>query len=148
MPRNGWRPFWRGAPSRSSPQLSPTRWPGSSGLFSPRAGYIENLVWQSARRAPESNDNQDRLPGLDAGRGEVHQADDEPTGRNPEAREAVWFNANKARFFDQPLASRTSSRPAVKGRINLHPPGNMAVMVNAPRQGLKTLEDAQEAAGG
>jgi crotonyl-CoA carboxylase/reductase len=30
---------------------------------------------------------------------------------------------------------------------NQHPPGNMAVMVNAPRQGLKTLEDAQEAAG-
>jgi crotonyl-CoA carboxylase/reductase len=30
---------------------------------------------------------------------------------------------------------------------NLHPPGNMAVMVNAPRLGLKTLEDAQEAAG-
>lgn len=77
-----------------------------------------NLVWQSARRTPESSDNQDRLPGLDAGRGEVHQADDEPTGRNPEAREAVWYNAHKARFFDQPLASRTSSRPAVKGRIN------------------------------
>ena len=31
---------------------------------------------------------------------------------------------------------------------NQHPPGNMAVMVNAPRPGLKTLEDAQEAAGG
>ena len=30
---------------------------------------------------------------------------------------------------------------------NQHPPGNMAVMVNAPRPGLKTLEDAQEAAG-
>ena len=30
---------------------------------------------------------------------------------------------------------------------NLHPPGNMAVMVNAPRQGLKTLEDVIEAAG-
>ncbi len=31
---------------------------------------------------------------------------------------------------------------------NQHPPGNMAVMVNAPREGLKTLEDAIEAAGG
>src|SRR5450830_161398 len=144
---HGWRPFWHGAPSRSSPLLSPTRWRVLSGLFSPKAEHI-NLVWQSARRTPESSDNQDRLPGLDAGRGDVHQADDEPTGRNPEAREAVWYNAHKARFFDQPLASRTSSRPAVKGRINLHPPGNMAVMVNAPRQGLKTLEDAQEAAGG
>src|ERR1700686_4118601 len=30
---------------------------------------------------------------------------------------------------------------------NQHPPGNMAVIVNAPRPGLKTLEDAQEAAG-
>ena len=29
----------------------------------------------------------------------------------------------------------------------LHPPGNMAVIVNAPRKGLKTFEDAQEAAG-
>ena len=29
---------------------------------------------------------------------------------------------------------------------NQHPPGNMAVMVNAPRTGLKTFEDAQEAA--
>ena len=28
---------------------------------------------------------------------------------------------------------------------NEHPPGNMAVMVNAPRAGLKTFEDAQEA---
>src|SRR5664280_2386793 len=31
---------------------------------------------------------------------------------------------------------------------NQHPPGNMAVLVNAPRPGLKTLEDVQEAAGG
>jgi crotonyl-CoA carboxylase/reductase len=31
---------------------------------------------------------------------------------------------------------------------NQHPPGNMAVMVNAPRSGLKTFEDAQEATGG
>ena len=31
---------------------------------------------------------------------------------------------------------------------NQHPPGNMAVMVNAPRSGLKTFEDAQEASGG
>jgi hypothetical protein len=30
----------------------------------------------------------------------------------------------------------------------LHPPGNMAVMVNAPREGLKSFEYAQEAAGG
>ena len=29
---------------------------------------------------------------------------------------------------------------------NQHPPGNMAVLVNAPRPGLKTLEDVQEAA--
>jgi crotonyl-CoA carboxylase/reductase len=31
---------------------------------------------------------------------------------------------------------------------NQHPPGNMAVLVNAPAKGLKTLEDAQEAARG
>jgi crotonyl-CoA carboxylase/reductase len=31
---------------------------------------------------------------------------------------------------------------------NQHPPGNMAVIVNAPRPGLKTLDDAIEAAGG
>jgi crotonyl-CoA carboxylase/reductase len=31
---------------------------------------------------------------------------------------------------------------------NQHPPGNMAVLVNAPQPGLKTLEDVQEAAGG
>jgi crotonyl-CoA carboxylase/reductase len=33
----------------------------------------------------------------------------------------------------------------VKMWKNQHPPGNMAVMVNAPRAGLKTFEDAQEA---
>jgi crotonyl-CoA carboxylase/reductase len=31
---------------------------------------------------------------------------------------------------------------------NQHPPGNMAVMVNARRMGLKNFEDAQEAAAG
>jgi crotonyl-CoA carboxylase/reductase len=31
---------------------------------------------------------------------------------------------------------------------NQHPPGNMAVMVNAPRTGLRNFEDAVEAAGG
>jgi crotonyl-CoA carboxylase/reductase len=31
---------------------------------------------------------------------------------------------------------------------NQHPPGNMAVMVNAPRTGLKNFEDAQEVASG
>jgi crotonyl-CoA carboxylase/reductase len=31
---------------------------------------------------------------------------------------------------------------------NHHPPGNMAVMVNAPRTGLKNFEDVLEAAGG
>jgi crotonyl-CoA carboxylase/reductase len=31
---------------------------------------------------------------------------------------------------------------------NEHPPGNMAVMVNTPRAGLKTFEDAQEASRG
>ena len=30
---------------------------------------------------------------------------------------------------------------------NQHPPGNMAVLVGAPRAGLKSLEDVQEAAG-
>ena len=34
----------------------------------------------------------------------------------------------------------------VKMWKNQHPPGNMAVMVNAPRTGLRTFEDAQEAA--
>src|SRR6187402_684484 len=33
----------------------------------------------------------------------------------------------------------------VKMWKNQHPPGNMAVMVNAPRTGLRTFEDAQEA---
>jgi crotonyl-CoA carboxylase/reductase len=31
---------------------------------------------------------------------------------------------------------------------NEHAPGNMAVLVNAPRTGLRTLEDALEAGGG
>jgi crotonyl-CoA carboxylase/reductase len=31
-------------------------------------------------------------------------------------------------------------------RTNQHPPGNMAVLVNAPQMGLRTLEDAIEAA--
>jgi crotonyl-CoA carboxylase/reductase len=31
---------------------------------------------------------------------------------------------------------------------NQHPPGNMSVMVSAPRAGLKTLEDSLEAVGG
>jgi crotonyl-CoA carboxylase/reductase len=30
---------------------------------------------------------------------------------------------------------------------NEHPPGNMAVMVNAPRTGLKNFDDVVEAAG-
>ena len=30
---------------------------------------------------------------------------------------------------------------------NQHTPGNMAVLVNAPRAGLRTLEDVVEAAG-
>ena len=30
-------------------------------------------------------------------------------------------------------------------RTNRHPPGNMAVLVNAPRTGLRTLDDAIEA---
>jgi len=30
---------------------------------------------------------------------------------------------------------------------NQHPPRNMAVMVNAPAQGLKSFEDVVEAAG-
>jgi crotonyl-CoA carboxylase/reductase len=29
---------------------------------------------------------------------------------------------------------------------NQHPPGNMAVLVNAPRTGCRTLEDAMEPA--
>jgi hypothetical protein len=31
---------------------------------------------------------------------------------------------------------------------NQHPPGNMAVLVNAPRAGLRNLEDTIEAIGG
>jgi crotonyl-CoA carboxylase/reductase len=31
---------------------------------------------------------------------------------------------------------------------NQHKPGNMAVLVNAPRTGLRSLEDAIEACGG
>jgi crotonyl-CoA carboxylase/reductase len=31
---------------------------------------------------------------------------------------------------------------------NQHPPGNMAVLVNAPMTGLKSYEDVLEAAGG
>jgi crotonyl-CoA carboxylase/reductase len=30
---------------------------------------------------------------------------------------------------------------------NQHPPGNMAVMVNAPRTGLRNFDDVLEAAG-
>jgi crotonyl-CoA carboxylase/reductase len=33
-------------------------------------------------------------------------------------------------------------------RTNRHPPGNMAVLVNAPRSGLHTLDDVIEAASG
>jgi crotonyl-CoA carboxylase/reductase len=33
-------------------------------------------------------------------------------------------------------------------RTNRHPPGNMAVLVNAPRTGLRTLDDVIEASGG
>jgi crotonyl-CoA carboxylase/reductase len=33
-------------------------------------------------------------------------------------------------------------------RTNRHKPGNMAVLVNAPRAGLRNFEDAVEAAGG
>ena len=31
---------------------------------------------------------------------------------------------------------------------NQHPPGNMSVLVNAPRTGLRNFEDTVEAAGG
>jgi crotonyl-CoA carboxylase/reductase len=33
-------------------------------------------------------------------------------------------------------------------RTNRHPPGNMAVLVNAPRPGLRTLDDVVEASSG
>jgi crotonyl-CoA carboxylase/reductase len=33
-------------------------------------------------------------------------------------------------------------------RTNRHPPGNMAVLVNAPRTGLRTFDDVVEAASG
>src|SRR5579863_6331965 len=95
---HGWEPFWHGAPSRSSPQLSPTKWRVLSGLFSLR-GERTNLVGQPARRAHEPSDNQNWLPGLDAGRGKVHETGDEPMGRNPEARKAVWYNAHKSASF-------------------------------------------------
>ena len=39
-------------------------------------------------------------------------------GKTDAADAEAICEAVKARFFDQPLASRTSSRPAVKGRIN------------------------------
>jgi crotonyl-CoA carboxylase/reductase len=32
-------------------------------------------------------------------------------------------------------------------RTNRHPPGNMAVLVNASRTGLRTLDDVIEASG-
>jgi crotonyl-CoA carboxylase/reductase len=32
--------------------------------------------------------------------------------------------------------------------MNQHKPGNMAVLVNAPRTGLRSFEDAIEASGG
>jgi len=38
-------------------------------------------------------------------------------GRNPEARQAVFRTALTARQCDQPLASRTSSRPAVQAAL-------------------------------
>ena len=39
-------------------------------------------------------------------------------GRNPEAREATTVIALTARLNDQPLASRTSSRPVVHDRVD------------------------------
>jgi hypothetical protein len=54
---------------------------------------------RSARPVPEPRDNQERLLGKAAGRGEVHKTGDEPTGRNPEAREADWYNALKSAIF-------------------------------------------------
>ena len=71
---------------------------------------------QTAHRALEPKDNPNELTGAVAGRGEVYKPDGDSTGRNPEAREAASVNALKARAVDQPLASRTSSRPAVERR--------------------------------
>jgi crotonyl-CoA carboxylase/reductase len=33
-------------------------------------------------------------------------------------------------------------------RTNRHPPGNMAVLVNAPREGLRNFDDVLEASSG
>jgi crotonyl-CoA carboxylase/reductase len=43
-------------------------------------------------------------------------------------------------FTEIPLAH-------MKMMKNQHPPGNMSVLVSAPRAGLKTLEDSVEAVG-
>lgn len=66
-------------------------------------------MWQ----ALEPKNDPDELTGAVAGRGEVHETDDDSMGRNPEAREAATPDAHTARRSDQPLASRTSSRLAV-----------------------------------
>jgi len=83
---------------------------------SPRAGHIEILARQAARRALEPRESQNGLTGADAGQRRGAQLDDDSTGRNPEAREAGATNALTARIIDQPLASRISSRPAVYDR--------------------------------
>jgi crotonyl-CoA carboxylase/reductase len=52
-------------------------------------------------------------------------------------------NAKTGQYIEGPTLPKAHTI-----RKSQHPPGNMAVMVNASRPGLKTLEDAQEAAGG
>ena len=107
--------FWRGGLIRSSPSRWPTSWHASSGHCSSRAIPTRAVARAIRERRPD-----DRYAfAIDPHGSRRRQAQRQtmiPMGRNPEARQAVRFNALTARQFDQPLASRTSSRPAVFDR--------------------------------
>jgi crotonyl-CoA carboxylase/reductase len=80
----------------------------------------------------------------------------------PEARAGLALRAFATGELRQPVRARPPRRslherglpwekiPAAHQMMwkNQHKPGNMAVLVNAPRMGLRSLDDAIEASGG
>lgn len=72
-----------------------------------QSGQRSKRLWPRRQR---------ELTGPKAGKRRGAETDVEPTGQNPDAREAAVSSVLRARSDDQPLASRTSSRPVAMRR--------------------------------
>ena len=78
-----------------------------------RAVHIGIWKQQPASRRPDRYADPNDTDRRRSRQRQVHRQTMISLGRNPEARQAVFRTALTARKCDQPLASRTSSRPAV-----------------------------------